>query len=169
MEETMHLGIAACLLGESVRFDGGHKYAPALVKTLGRRVEFVPVCPEQECGLGVPREALHLEGEVADPRLVTIKTGIDHTDRMKRWGNRRLRKLESENLCGYIFKSRSPSCGLERINVYGAKGMPVKGGRGIWAAMFTRHFPLIRVEDESRLDDTGLRENFIERILVLKR
>ncbi len=170
MEEKICLGIASCLLGEKVRYDGGHKYAPLLVEALGRRVgvEFVPVCPERECGLGVPREAMRLEGDGSDPRLVTIRTGIDHTDSMKQWGKKRLRELESEGLCGYIFKSGSPSCSLERLKVYAEPGRPVKGERGIWAAMFTRHFPLLPVEDEHRLDDPRSRENFIERIFAIK-
>ncbi|MBA7568044.1 hypothetical protein ES708_09763 [subsurface metagenome] len=169
MEEKIRLGIATCLLGGKLRYDGGHKYAPFLVETLGRWVEYVPVCPEYECGLGVPREAMRLEGDPADPRLVTNKTGIDHTQRMKDWGRKRLRELEREGLCGYIFKSKSPSSGLRRIAVYGAGGVTVKQGVGIWAAMFTRHFPQLPVEDESRLNDSRLRENFIERVFVMKR
>ncbi len=170
MEEKTRLGIAACLLGEKVRYDGGHKYAPLLVETLGRRVgvEFAPVCPERECGLGVPREAMRLESDGSEPRLVTVRTGIDHTDRMKQWGKRRLCELESEGLCGFIFKSRSPSCSLERLKVYGEPGLPVKGERGIWAAMFTGHFPLLPAEDEQRLDDPRLMEHFIERILAIR-
>ncbi len=169
MEEKIRLGIATCLLGEKVRYDGGHKFSPFLVETLGRWVDYVPVCPENECGLGVPREAMHLEGDLLAPRLVTVRTGVDHTDRMKKWGLQRLKKLENEGLCGYIFKSKSPSSGLHRIKVYGAKGMPAGQGVGIWADMFTRHFPQLPVEDEGRLNDPKLRENFIERVFVMKR
>ncbi|MBW7997999.1 MAG: DUF523 domain-containing protein [Candidatus Glassbacteria bacterium] len=164
MEHKIKLGIATCLLGGRVRYDGGDKYAPYLVETLGKWVEYVPVCPEHECGLGVPREAMRLEGDPSAPRLVTDKTGADCTDRMQAWGRKRLQELEREGLCGYIFKSRSPSCGLERIKVYGGRGMPVRKGMGIWAAMVTRHFPQLPVEDEGRLNDPGLRESFIERI-----
>lgn len=169
MEDKIRLGIATCLLGRKVRFDGGHKYDPLLVDTLGRWVEYVPVCPEYECGLGSPREAMRLRGDVSAPRLVTIKTGIDHTKTMKEWGRKKLIELEKESLSGFIFKSKSPSSGLYRIKVHGEKGMPVRRGVGIWASMFTRHFPQLPVEDENRLNDPQLRENFIERVFVMKR
>ncbi|MFH1071657.1 MAG: DUF523 and DUF1722 domain-containing protein [Candidatus Glassbacteria bacterium] len=169
MEDKLRIGIATCLLGEKVRYDGGHKYDPFLVETLGRWVEYVPVCPEYECGLGVPREALRLVGDPENPRLMTIRTGIDLTGRMKQWGRKRLKELEAERLCGYIFKSRSPSSGLERIKVYAEKGVPSNQGMGLWARMFTAHFPALPVQDEGRLHDPALRENFIERIFVMKR
>jgi uncharacterized protein YbbK (DUF523 family) len=103
--ESIRLGISACLLGENVRFDGGHKLDRYLRDTLGRFVEYVPVCPEAECGLGIPREAMHLEGDPGSPRLVTIRTKRDFTDQMLHWANKRVQELEGENLCGFIFKS----------------------------------------------------------------
>jgi len=112
---------------------------------------------------------MRLEGDPANPRLVTISTEVDHTEKMQAWGRMRLMELEREDLCGYIFKSKSPSSGLERIKVYGGRGMPVKQGVGIWAAMFTAHFPTLPVEDEGRLNDPGIRENFVERVFVMKR
>jgi len=169
MEDKIRIGIATCLLGEKVRYDGGHKYDPFLVETLGRLVEYVPVCPEYECGLGVPREALRLVGDPENPRLMTIRTGIDLTGQMKQWGRKRLKELEAERLCGYIFKSKSPSSGLTGIKVYNEKGVPSNQGMGLWARMFTGHFPELPVEDEGRLHDPALRENFIERIFVMKR
>jgi len=169
MAEKIKLGISTCLLGEKVRYDGGHKLDSFLKDTLGQWVEYVPVCPEVECGLPIPREAMRLEGDPDDPRLVTSKTGIDYTEKMKAWAAGRLRELEKESLCGYIFKSKSPSSGMGRIKVYGGKGVPVKKGVGIWARMFMDHFPLLPVEDDGRLHDPALRENFIERVFVFKR
>ncbi len=166
--EPLKLGISACLLGEKVRYDGGHKLDPFLVDTLGRFVEYVPVCPEAECGLGIPREAMHLAGNPSDPRLVTIRTGFDHTDRMRAWAAGRLDNLTRENLCGFIFKSRSPSSGMERVKVYGSTGVTL-AGVGIFARMFMDRFPLLPVEDEGRLHDPELRENFIERVFVMRR
>ena len=156
-------------MGEKVRYDGGHKWDRFITDTLGSYLEFVPVCPEVECGLGVPREAMHLEGDPDDPRLVTIRTKMDHTDRMIQWARRRIAELEKEDLCGFIFKSGSPSSGMERVKVYGDKGEPVKTGVGIFAREFMARFPLLPVEDEGRLHDPQLRENFIERIFALKR
>lgn len=166
---TIRLGISTCLLGEPVRYDGGHKRDRFITDTLGQYVEFVPVCPETECGLGVPRESMRLQGDPASPRLVTSRTGVDHTDRMVAWAERRLKELEKEDLCGFIFKSDSPSSGMERVRVYSDKGMPERKGVGIFARRFMEHFPLLPVEEEGRLHDPKLRENFIESIFALKR
>ncbi|MDP2968391.1 MAG: DUF523 and DUF1722 domain-containing protein [Deltaproteobacteria bacterium] len=167
--EKIKLGVSACLLGENVRYDGGHKLDCFLTDTLGQYVEYVPVCPEVECGLPVPREAMHLEGDPDSPRLVTTRTKQDMTDRLVQWARKRVIDLEKENLCGFIFKSDSPSSGMERVKVYNEKGMPVKKGVGMFARIFMEHFPLLPVEDEGRLHDPKLRENFIERIFTLKR
>jgi uncharacterized protein YbbK (DUF523 family) len=167
--EKIKLGISTCLLGENVRYDGGHKLDWFLTDTLGQYVEYVPVCPEVGCGLGVPRESMHLEGDPESPRLVTIRTKQDMTDRMVSWAKKRVVELEKEGLYGFIFKSDSPSSGMERIRVYNEKGMAVKNGVGIFARIFMDHFPLLPMEDEGRLHDPKLRENFIERIFTLKR
>jgi uncharacterized protein YbgA (DUF1722 family)/uncharacterized protein YbbK (DUF523 family) len=163
------LGISTCLLGEKVRYDGTGKRDRFLTDTFGQFVEWVPVCPEVECGLPVPREAMHLEGDPDSPRLVTRHTHIDHTDRMGAWAHARLADLDKEDLSGYIFKSDSPSSGMERVSVYDERGMPRKIGVGLWARAFMDHFPLLPVEDEGRLHDPLLRENFIERVFCLKR
>jgi uncharacterized protein YbgA (DUF1722 family)/uncharacterized protein YbbK (DUF523 family) len=168
MTTPLKIGISACLLGEKVRWNGGHALNRFVAHTLGRFVSFVPVCPEVECGLGTPRETLRLVGGVAAPRLVTSKTGIDHTDRMQAWAARRLDQLADENLCGFIFKKDSPSSGLLRVKVYNDKGQPVKQGVGMFARAFTERYPRIPVEEEGRLNDPKLRENFIEQIFVLK-
>lgn len=167
--EKIKLGISTCLLGENVRYDGGHKLDRFITDTLGQYVEYVPVCPEVECGLPIPRESMHLKGDPDSPRLVTTRTKQDMTDRMAQWARNRVSELEKEDLCGFIFKSDSPSSGMERIKVYNEKGMPVKKGVGIFAKIFMDHFPLLPVEEEGRLHDPNLRENFIERIFTLKR
>ena len=169
MGNGIRLGISTCLLGKRVRYDGQHKLDHFLVDTLGRHIEFVPVCPEVECGLPVPREAMRLVGEPDSPRLLTHKTEIDHTARMQAWAEKRLVSLESEQLCGFIFKSNSPSSGMERVKVYGGTGMSRKVGVGIWARAFMDRFPLLPVEEEGRLHDPALRENFIERVFVFSR
>jgi uncharacterized protein YbgA (DUF1722 family)/uncharacterized protein YbbK (DUF523 family) len=169
MENRIRLGISTCLLGEKVRFDGGHKLDPFLTDTLGQYVEYVPVCPEVECGFGIPRESFRLVGEPEIPRLVTTRTHVDHTDRMVQWARMRVQEMEKEDLRGYIFKSGSPSSGMERVKVYDRNGVPAKVGVGIFARVFMEHFPLLPVEEEGRLHDPKLRENFIERIFTLKR
>jgi uncharacterized protein YbgA (DUF1722 family)/uncharacterized protein YbbK (DUF523 family) len=165
----IHLGISQCLLGEPVRYDGGHKLDRFLTETLGQYVEYVPVCPEVECGMPVPREAMHLVGEVDSPRLITLKTGIDKTDQMTVWAKKRVVELEKERLMGFIFKSDSPSSGMERVKIYKEKGMAVRKGVGLFARQFMEHFPLLPVEEEGRLHDPALRENFIERVFALAR
>jgi uncharacterized protein YbgA (DUF1722 family)/uncharacterized protein YbbK (DUF523 family) len=167
--EKIRLGISACLLGEKVRYDGGHKLDRFLTDTLGRYAEYVPVCPEVECGMGVPRESMRLEGAAESPRLVTVWTGRDLTGQMLDWAKGRVRELEGEGLCGFIFKSGSPSSGMERVRVYDADKVPRKIGTGLFASVFMKHFPLLPVEDDGRLHDPMVRENFIERIFVLKR
>ena len=169
MEGKIKLGISTCLLGENVRFDGGHKLDRFLRDTLGQYVEYIPVCPEVECGLPVPRESMHLEGDPDSPRLVTSRTKQDMTERMLTWARKRVVELERESLMGFIFKSDSPSSGMERVRVYGEKGMPSKKGVGMFARIFMEHFPLLPVEEEGRLHDPVLRENFIERLFALRR
>jgi uncharacterized protein YbgA (DUF1722 family)/uncharacterized protein YbbK (DUF523 family) len=169
LKDRIRLGISACLLGEKVRYDGGHKLDPFLSETLGRYVEWVPVCPEVECGLPVPREAMRLIGDADDPRLVTIRTGRDFTELMARWADQRLPGLESADLCGFVFKSRSPSSGMGGVKVYNPSGIPTRRGKGIFAKKFMEHFSLLPVEDEGRLHDPELRENFIERVFVFRR
>ncbi|MCU0572345.1 MAG: DUF523 and DUF1722 domain-containing protein [Syntrophobacteraceae bacterium] len=167
--EKIRLGISTCLLGEPVRYDGGHKLDRYLRDTLGQYVEYVPVCPETEAGFGIPRESMHLEGDVDSPRLVTSRTGKDMTEPMVAWANERVRQLESEELCGFIFKSNSPSSGMERVKLFDHNRVPRKVGVGIFAGIFMKHFPLLPVEEEGRLHDPMLRENFIERIFIAKR
>jgi uncharacterized protein YbgA (DUF1722 family)/uncharacterized protein YbbK (DUF523 family) len=169
MEGNFKIGISSCLLGNEVRWNGGHKRDKYLTNTLGRYVDYVPVCPEVEAGFGVPRETFRLVGNADSPRLITFKSKTDHTDQMLTWAKKRLRDLEKEDLCGFIFKSDSPSSGMIRVKVYNEKGMPHKIGVGIFARAFMEHFPLIPVEDDGRLNDPLIRENFVLQIFTMKR
>jgi len=162
--DKIRLGISSCLLGEPVRYDGGHKHDAYLTDTLGPFVEWVPVCPEVECGLSVPREAMHLEGDPASPRLVTIRTRVDQTERMLAWARRRVEELAAGGLSGFVFKANSPSCGRECIPVYDARGMAQEIGVGLFARLFMERFPRLPVEDEKRLYDAAIRAGFIERL-----
>ena len=158
-----------CLLGQEVRHDGGHKRDPFLVETLGRWVEWVPVCPEIELGLGVPREPIRLEGTTRAPRLVAPKSGTDHTAAMARWARGRVAALARLDLAGYVLKKDSPSCGMERVRVWGRTGMPVRTGVGAFARVLMDAMPLLPVEEEGRLHDPRLRENFVERVFAYAR
>jgi len=169
MTDRIKLGVSACLLGQKVRYDGQHKHDPFLTDTLGPYIDFVPVCPEVECGLPIPREAMRLVGDPDHPRLITRQTCRDLTDKMLSWVDGKLNVLAGEGLCGYIFKSKSPSSGMERVKVYNDKGGIAGHGPGLFAGAFMRRFPLLPVEDEGRLHDPVLRENFIERVFALFR
>lgn len=170
MTTPIKIGISSCLLGNPVRYDGGHQHDRFISDTLGRFFEFVPVCPEFECGLGAPRETMRLVGDPQQPRLMTTDSGIDHTEKMLAWAQQRLARLSGENLCGFIFKSKSPSSGMERVKVYPqGGGTPKKNGVGLFARVFMDHFPLLPVEEEGRLHDIVLRENFIEHIFAWQR
>ena len=139
----LRLGISRCLLGDEVRFEGGHKRDNFLTEVLGRYVEWVPVCPEVEAGLGTPREAMRLVGDPLDPRLVTIKSGTDHTHALETLTTNRIEELKELDLSGYVFKKGSPSCGIERVRVYNKDGMPSRNGVGLFARAFIEQFPLI--------------------------
>ena len=165
----LRLGISRCLLGDEVRFDGGHKRDSFLTEVLGRYVEWVPVCPEVEAGLGTPREAMRLVGDSQDPRLVTIKSGTDHTRALETMTRNRIEGLKNFDLSGYVFKKGSPSCGIERVRIYNEHGMPRRNGVGLFARAFIEEFPLIPVEEEGRLCEPTLRENFIERVFCYRR
>ena len=167
-QAPIRIGVSTCLLGEHVRFDGGHKGDPFLVETFGRYVEWVAVCPEVEAGLGVPRESMHLRRIEDEVRLITTKTGIDHTDTLRRYAARRVTALTAHQLCGYVLKKNSPSCGMERVKIYGRSG-PVASGRGLFAEALLHSFPHLPVEEEGRLSDPRLRENFVERVFAYRR
>lgn len=168
MSTPVKIGVSSCLLGEKVRYDGGHKHDRYITDILGRFFVFVPVCPEVGCGMSTPREAMRLEGDPAAPRLVTNKTRIDKTEQMLAFCRAKVEELAQEDLCGFIFKKGSPSSGLFRVKVY-QDGMPSKSGSGLFAAAVARAFPHLPLEEEGRLSDPALRENFIERVFSYRR
>ncbi len=166
----IRIGISSCLLGDEVRFDGGHKRDRFITDTLSQFVTFVPMCPEMEIGLGSPRESMHLATIDGQIRLVTTKTREDLTDRMTSYARSRVAQLREMNLCGFILKKDSPSCGMERVKVYGApRTPPAKKGRGLFSAeLLDRHSDL-PIEEEGRLCDPRLRENFFVRVFAYRR
>ena len=164
------VGISACLLGQRVRYDGRHQRATFLIQALGPFVTWVPVCPEVEVGMGVPREAIRLVGSARQPRLLGERSGRDWTAAMQRYAERRVTQLVRLRLSGYIFKSDSPSCGLERVRVYRrADGAPIRTGRGLFARVLTERRPLLPVEDERRLNTPQRCARFIARVFAYQR
>lgn len=165
-DNEIRIGISSCLLGEKVRYDGGHKRDRYVMDILGEHFKFVPVCPEVEIGMGIPREPVHLTGSPDSPRMVGNNTGEDWTSRMIKFREKRLRQLEKYKLSGYILKKDSPSCGMERVKLYDDKGRVSRNATGLWAGPLQKYFPLIPVEEEGRLNDLNLRENFIVRVFT---
>jgi uncharacterized protein YbgA (DUF1722 family)/uncharacterized protein YbbK (DUF523 family) len=169
MPPRIRLGVSACLLGAGVRYDGGHKRDAFLTDVLDPHVEWVAVCPEVEIGLGVPRPTLRLTGSPKAPRLVQEAGGQDLTARMHAYAGPRVSELERLELDGYVLKRASPSCGLFRVRVYREPGAPGADGRGLFAAALVERMPMLPVEEEGRLTDPALRENFIERVFAMAR
>ena len=165
----IRVGVSACLLGDEVRWDGGHKRDRFVTDALGRFVEFVRVCPEVESGLTIPRPTLRLTGSPDDPQLVFGSSGDDYTQTMLAFAERRVAALSKLDLCGFVLKSDSPSCGMERVKVYGKGGMSVRKGRGLFARVLMERLPLLPVEEDGRLNDARLRENFVERVFAYRR
>ncbi|HSU81310.1 MAG TPA: DUF523 and DUF1722 domain-containing protein [Thermoanaerobaculia bacterium] len=162
----LRVGISACLLGQEVRYNGGHKRDAFLTDTFGRYVEWVAVCPEVEVGMGTPRPPIRLESRGEEVRLVMPSTSEDYTDAMRSWAERRVAALAAMDLDGYVLKRDSPSCGMERVKVYPGAGAPSKDGRGMFAEVLIARLPDLPVEEEGRLNDPLLRENFIARVFV---
>jgi uncharacterized protein YbgA (DUF1722 family)/uncharacterized protein YbbK (DUF523 family) len=167
--EAIRIGVSSCLLGNQVRYDGGHKRDGFLVETFGPYVDWIPVCPEFEMGLGVPRPTLRLQRADEGVRLVMPDTGGDYSEAMRRFARRRVAQLATADLCGYVLKKDSPSCGMERVKVYAANRMPSRDGRGLFAEALIACFPHLPVEEEGRLNDPALRENFVERVFAYHR
>jgi uncharacterized protein YbbK (DUF523 family) len=167
--ERYRIGISACLCGWNVRYDGGHRYAPHIIETLGRFCEWVPVCPEVEYGLPTPRNAMRLTGDPAAPRLMTIATGDDHTEGMLAWAAEWLSALGKQHLSGFIFKSRSPSSGMAGVPVYDRDGNVVGKGAGLFAAALMRAFPDLPVAEDEELQDSARRELFLEEVRAYRR
>jgi uncharacterized protein YbgA (DUF1722 family)/uncharacterized protein YbbK (DUF523 family) len=168
-DDEIRIGISACLLGQEVRFDGSHKRDRFIVGTLGQFFRFVPVCPEVDIGLGTPRETIRLARLGSEIRLVAPKSGADHTEAMAAYSKEKAEELDRLDLSGYLLKRASPSCGMERVRVYDENNVPEKTGRGLFAqALMDRH-PLLPVEEEGRLHDPGIRENFFDRVFGYER
>jgi uncharacterized protein YbgA (DUF1722 family)/uncharacterized protein YbbK (DUF523 family) len=164
--EKLKIGISSCLIGEKVRYDDSHKRDSYTTETLGQYFKWVPVCPEVEYGLPVPREPMHLVGTVDSPRLVTTFTGVDHTEGMLKWAEKKLKGLENKNLCGFIFKSKSPSSGIGGVKIYSPSGILSQKGTGIFGGAFKSFFPIMPVIDDKMLHNLSLRENFIKRVFI---
>jgi uncharacterized protein YbgA (DUF1722 family)/uncharacterized protein YbbK (DUF523 family) len=160
--------VSSCLLGDTVRYDGQHKYDPFLVEMLGPFVEWERVCPESDCGMPTPRASMHLVGDPQAPRLIS-RTGADLTEQMRRFIDEKLKALEDVELCGYVCKKDSPSSGMTRVKIYDEDGQAKRAGAGLFTAAFMERFPLVPVEDEGRLHDARLRESFIERVFCRRR
>jgi uncharacterized protein YbgA (DUF1722 family)/uncharacterized protein YbbK (DUF523 family) len=165
----IRVGISSCLLGEEVRYDGGHQKDAYITGVLARYVTWVPVCPEMEVGMGVPREPIRLVGDAAAPRLMGVTSGTDHTVRMSEFSGRRVDELRGRGLSGYILKRASPSCGLERVKVHAGDGPPARTGTGLFAHALTAALPLLPVEEEGRLNETHRRDSFITRVFAYRR
>jgi uncharacterized protein YbgA (DUF1722 family)/uncharacterized protein YbbK (DUF523 family) len=165
----LRVGVSTCLLGEEVRFDGGHKRDRFLTDVLAEHFSFVPVCPEVEAGMGIPREPVRLVSVDGEHRMVGVKSRNDHTDSMVRYARRRVREIARLDLDGYVLKKGSPSCGMERVKVYTEAGMPSTSSAGLFARELMEQLPLLPVEEEGRLCDARLRENFIVRVFAYRR
>jgi len=164
-----NLGISSCLLGEKVRYDGRQLHNRYITDSLEEYFTWIPVCPEVEYGLGIPRETMHLVGDPEKPRLVEISTGIDHTDGILKWVGKKLMELEKEDLCGFIFKSKSPSSAIRGVKIISPSGVECGEGPGIFGGAFTKHFSLIPVIDDEQFGDPVLRKNFLEKVFARKK
>ncbi|MGD9900332.1 MAG: DUF523 domain-containing protein, partial [Calditrichaceae bacterium] len=167
--KKIRVGISSCLLGLNVRFDGGHKNNAYITNVLGKYFEWVPVCPEVELGMGIPRESIRLQGRSEKPRLVAQKSGEDHTDQMIEYSRNKIEALAKLRLSGYILKKGSPTCGMTMVRVYSDKNIPLNNGTGLFAKSLMESNPLLPVEEEGRLNDMTLRENFVERVFTYYR
>ncbi len=167
-QNSIKVGVSACLLGKKVRFDGGHKRSHFIAESLAGYFEFVPFCPEVAIGMGTPRQPIRLVGDARSPEAVGVKTPeLVVTQPLRDYGRKVAGNIHE--LSGFIFKKDSPSCGMERVKVYGSKGMPERSGTGLFAQEIMRAHPLLPVEEEGRLNDPALRDNFIARVYVYAR
>ena len=170
MQTIIKIGVSSCLLGEKVRWNGDHKQDRYVREILGNYFEYVPVCPEMEVGMGVPRETVALYGTLEEPKMISKKSKIDWTERMNRYLKDRINQLTRDELSGYIFKSKSPSCGIARVPVFSETDRSkARHGAGMFANAFIKKFPLVPIEDEGRLNDAKIRESFIVRVFCFNR
>ncbi len=166
-KDKIPIGISSCLLGESVRFNGGHKHDKYITGTLGQYFEWIPVCPEVELGLGTPRPTLRLELRDKNPHLIQPKTEADITSQMEKYASKRIKKIQKQSIYGYILKSKSPSCGMGKVKIYRGHGVsPLHSGIGLFAKHLMEAIPNLPVEEEGRLCDPALRENWVSRVFA---
>ena len=168
-QRRIRIGLSACLAGDEVRFNGGHSHQRYLTETLGQFFEYVTACPEIEAGMTVPRPAVRLVAAGEKVRVIDPKNGVDWTAAMEDHAVQRAGMVVDEGLSGFILKSKSPSCGMERVKVYDHNDVPNASGRGIFAEELLRRYPRLPMEEEGRLNDPNLRENFIERVFAYDR
>jgi uncharacterized protein YbbK (DUF523 family) len=165
--DKIKVGISSCLLGEQVRYDGGHRKNDYITDVLADYFEFLPFCPEVSIGLGIPRETIRLELINDEVRCVGSETAnLDVTEQLYSAADNE--KIWHQDLCGYIFKRGSPSCGMEKVKLYTDKEVS-RNGVGLYAQRLMQNFPYLPVEEEGRLEDPRLRENFIQRVYLLSR
>ena len=170
MKNSIKIGVSSCLMGEKVRWNGDHKQGRYVQEILGSYFEYVPVCPEVEVGMGVPRETVALYGTLEAPKMISQKTKTDWTERMNNYVKGQMKRLTHEDLCGYIFESKSPSCGIGRVPVFSETDFNKARHRaGMFASAFIKPFPLVPIEDEGRLNDARIRKNFIVRVFSFNR
>jgi uncharacterized protein YbbK (DUF523 family) len=163
--EPIRLGVSSCLLGAEVRYDGGHKHDPYLTDVVGRWFEWVPVCPEVELGLGVPRPPIRLVHGGDNPRLVEPVSGDELTERMENYAREKVHQLQEAGLDGFILKGASPSCGVEGVKVFGQDESPSRNGVGVFARMLIRRWPDLPVAEEGWLENSDRRRDFFEHVL----
>ena len=164
IDARLRIGISSCLLGQRVRYDGGHKRDASLAQLFGPDVEWIPVCPEVEVGMGTPREPLRLERDGTRVRMLTVDTRVDYTDRMNEWAKQRVAALAALNLDAYVLKSKSPSCGKDDVSVLDSVGGRTLG-RGLFAGVLVAALPDLPIEDESRLRDPAAATRFVSRVV----
>jgi uncharacterized protein YbbK (DUF523 family) len=169
MSQPIRIGVSACLLGEKVRYDGGHKLDSYITDTLGKLFSFVPVCPEVESGMPTPREPMRLEGDPSEPRLMTRESRIDKTEQMLSFCRKKVEELRKADLSGFIFKKGSPSSGLFDVKIYDENGVHTGSGSGLFAHAVARRFPSMPMAEDEQLYDQKFREEFLERVLSYHR
>ena len=168
-DKNITLGISACLMGEKVRYDGGHKRSSFCMNTLTDYFHFTPVCPEVAIGLGIPRQPIRLVGDQTTVRVIgTDNPDLDVTEKLADYGRQKAEELS--DICGYILMQKSPSCGMERVKVYHKNGSPLgKSAPGAYAQSLMIEKPLLPIEEEGRLHDPVLKENFFTRVYAYHR
>ncbi|MGI9666882.1 MAG: YbgA family protein [Acidimicrobiia bacterium] len=164
------IGVSSCIIGEEVRWNGGHARQRWLTDVFWEYVDYVPVCPEVDVGMGVPRPTVRLERHGVDIRMIDPKNEVDWTAAMNRVSRSRASDMEAYDLCGFVLKKDSPTCGLERVKVvHDGGGGASKNGQGLFATALVQRFPFLPVEEEGRLNDPSIRENFVERVFAFRR